>query len=180
MEKSSFSRPVTSRFIGSVTVTGTRTMSTFIRMTDPGFNLPFGAAVIAGASTPAGAPTAGAFVVEGGGTWTLFRGSSWEDAVQVQKAASARAHTKVSRRLRNDPRNASERWRSSFMGLHQRWMMAILARPGKALRFSTDALGFFDVAFPKSVIRSAVQSTVSDGPGCTSTQRIWGAISAFF
>jgi hypothetical protein len=43
-------------------------MSTFMRITDPGFTLPEGAPGVTGASTPAGAPAMGALGVEGGGT----------------------------------------------------------------------------------------------------------------
>src|SRR5579872_1150742 len=61
--------------MGSVTVMGTSTMSTFMRISAPGRALAAAGPVTAGGCAPAGAPVAG--VAAGGGvTWTLLRGSS--------------------------------------------------------------------------------------------------------
>jgi hypothetical protein len=128
-----------------------------------------GAPVIAGASAPMGAPVAGVLVVEGGGTWTLFRGSSCAETEEAQKPAKAIRQVAAIRRARIGPCGTSERWRSGFMGSHQGMMKAILARSGEGPRFSTDALVLFDVASPKSVISSGIQSSLSDSSIGTST-----------
>ena len=123
------SSPVTSRFIGSVTVTGTSTISTFIRISDPGRACAEAAPLMTGASTPVGAPVAGV-LVEGGGTWTLFSGSSWAHPRVRQKLKSARAHT-TARNKEDGALCASNRWRSGFIGSHL-GMKASLARPAGA------------------------------------------------
>ncbi len=51
-------------------------MSTFMRIIAPGRAFVAALPVAGAASAPVGAPVAGAVVVEGGGTCTLFSGSS--------------------------------------------------------------------------------------------------------
>src|SRR5579863_2142772 len=65
--------------MGSVMVTGTRTMSTFMRMSAPGRALAAAAPVTGAGCTPAGAVVEGK-EAGGGVTWTLLRGSSWARA----------------------------------------------------------------------------------------------------
>src|SRR5579863_6699173 len=76
--------------MGSVTVMGTRTMSTFIRIRAPGRALAAAAPVAAGGWAPAGAPVGGV-ADDGGLTWTLLRGSSWPLAPATTRASIARA-----------------------------------------------------------------------------------------
>ncbi len=76
----------------SVTVTGTSTRSTFIRISEPGRALSAAGPVSAGASAPLGAPVAGA-VAGGGFTCTLFSGSSCAAALPAQKASPAQKAT---------------------------------------------------------------------------------------
>src|ERR1019366_3022332 len=70
--------------MGSVTVIGTSTMSTFILMSAPGRALFAAAPVTAGASVPLGAPVSGV-EDDGGGTCTLFSGSSCACARRAPK-----------------------------------------------------------------------------------------------
>src|SRR5579863_3396147 len=96
--------------MGSVTVTGTRTISTFIRIIAPGRALAAASPVAAVGFTPAGAPAGlPPLVDEGGGTCTLFRGSSWARAHVTNPKA-----TTTDRRIRP----ASARIQSARRGLH--------------------------------------------------------------
>src|ERR1035437_146832 len=114
--KSSFSSPVTRRFMGSVTVIGTSTMSTFMRMSAPGRALRAPGPVAAGASTPAGAPAAGAVEVDGGGTCTLLSGSSWACAyAKRQTAANACRHAVRSTRCGTTHRSTLKRRLERFL-----------------------------------------------------------------
>src|SRR3954454_12200620 len=89
--------------MGSVTVTGTSTMSTFMRIMAPGRALVAAVPVAAGVFAPAGAPVAGVpgVVVDGGGTCTLFSGSSWARAEEPKlNAAVAKRKPKPRERTR--------------------------------------------------------------------------------
>src|SRR5665213_2536698 len=81
--------------MGSVTVTGTSTRSTFMRMNDPGRTFSAPGPVWAGASAPLGAPVWGAVVFDGGTTCTLLSGSSWAGAWQGNASAAARLTTNI-------------------------------------------------------------------------------------
>src|SRR5579863_8924138 len=159
--------------MGSVTVIGTSTISTFILISDPGLALP--APVPAGASTPSGAPVPGD-VVAGGGTCTLSRGLSCALSLPTPKPASAAIQTIASQCPRNCPRGASSRLRGGFMRSYlgsyvgsYMGLMASLACPPFASRFPGNALISFDAAQAQSVISAGIQSSASDSFDGTSS-----------
>src|ERR1035437_1037084 len=124
--------------MGSVTVTGTSTISTFIRMREPGWILSAPVPVSAGAAAPAGAPAGGVPAAPGGGTWTLLSGSSWACAKEAMENNDA--SPQINRRLLS--RNGLPRWLElsykigNLLMLTYQRLKAILARSARSWRHS--------------------------------------------